>query len=93
MPSWSPECCCTAAGYRNIPPSCMCCGQMAQAKHVRHPAGGNGKQMFGDAWWLLLDAPPAPGQREATSPQPLVSTQPTGAVGVSSDQKAQTHPK
>ena len=34
-------------------------------------AGGNGKQMFGDAWWLLLDGLPAVGKDVTASP-PLV---------------------
>ena len=36
-------------------------------------AGGNGKQMFGDAWWLLVDALPAVGADASKLPAPAPS--------------------
>jgi hypothetical protein len=83
--------CCIEAGYRNSRSLRMFCSPMAHHKQPRHPAGGNGKQIFRDAWWLLVDAPPAPGKEASVSPQTqLVSTQPTGAAGISSDSQART---
>ena len=69
--------------------ACTCCQHHAAAEvrlflatsqmlivHVR--AGGNGKQMFGDAWWLLMDALPAAGkdavERPALTPPPVAPT-------------------
>lgn len=68
-----------------IVPCHPACHQMLVV-HVR--TGGNGKQMFGDAWWLLMDAlppvgvdadkPPAPGPPFSTK-APVVTGPPSGA--------------
>ena len=55
---------------------------MSQLMDTAHAcAGGNGKQMFGDAWWLLMDAVPAVGLHADNPPAPTPPPRPKAPVG------------